>query len=169
MLTPVRCAWAAVAMLALYTIPLRAQVARIDIAQTERRVFQEINRVRRSHGLNVLTWNESVAHEARRQAYNMAARKFFSHDDPVRGALAHRLKLSHVEWMACAENLFRERGYKDPSAAAVKGWMESSGHRKNILDPEFTQTGIGVAVDIESVFIVQDFIRPLPKSRPQYR
>jgi uncharacterized protein YkwD len=147
-------------MLLLTASPLGSQ-PRINARETERRVFGEVNRVRRAQGLERLEWNESLAQEARRQALNMAARGFFAHRDPARGDLAERLNASQIRWRNCAENLFHERGYDDSVSVAVQRWLESSGHRRNMLDQAMTQTGVGVAIEgRDSVFIVQDFIRP---------
>jgi uncharacterized protein YkwD len=150
----------------LVVSPPRSQ-AQINVRGTERRVFEEVNRVRRAQGLERLEWNERLAQEARRQALNMAARRFFAHRDPVRGDIAERLNASHIEWRNCAENLSQERGYDDPVAVAVQGWLESPGHRKNMLDKVMTQTGVGVAIEgLDTVLIVQDFIRP-PDAPPR--
>jgi uncharacterized protein YkwD len=147
-------------MLALAVAPLASQ-PRTSVHVAEHRVFEEVNRVRRAQGLEVLEWNESLAEEAQRQAQNMAARKFFAHRDPVRGDIGERLNASHIQWSGCAENLFRERGYDDPVAVAVQGWLDSPGHRRNMLDKAMTQTGVGIAVEgADTVLIVQEFIRP---------
>ena len=166
MLNRLRQAEAALAMLLLTASPLGSQ-PRINARETERRVFEEVNRVRRAQGLERLEWNESLAQEARRQALNMATHNFFAHRDPVRGDLAERLNASQIRWRNCAENLFQERGYDDPAPVAVQHWLQSSGHRRNMLDKAMTQTGVGVAIEgRDSVFIVQDFIRP-PDAPPK--
>jgi uncharacterized protein YkwD len=126
----------------------------------ERSIFDLVNRERRHHGMTELRWNEPLAEAARRHARSMATRGFFSHDDPVRGNLAARLREHGVAWRKCAENIYEERGYPDAAKSAVKSWMNSPGHRRNILDPELTDTGIGGAVDArDQVVVVQDFLR----------
>jgi uncharacterized protein YkwD len=148
------------AMLLLAVPPLESQL-RIDTRETERRIFEEVNRVRQTEGLERLEWNERLAQEARRHALNMVTRRFFAHRDPLRGDLGERLEASQIRWRDCAENLFYERGQHDPVPMAVRNWLESPGHRKNMLDKVLTETGVGVAVEgSDSVFIVQQFIRP---------
>jgi uncharacterized protein YkwD len=128
--------------------------------ELERHIFDQVNRERRHHGLAELRWNEPLAEEARRHARSMANRGFFSHDDPVRGNLAKRLRESGVPWRKCAENIYEERGYPDAAKSAVKAWMESKGHRRNMLDPEMADTGAGGAADArDQVVVVQDFLR----------
>ena len=151
---------ARMAILLLAVSPLISQ-PRIDTREIERRIFEEVNRVRRAEGLGHLEWNERLAQEARRHAQNMVAGKFFSHHDPVRGDLDERLNASHIQWWNCSENLFYERGHQDPVPMAVRNWLASPGHRKNMLDKAMTETGVGVAIEgADSVYIVQQFIRP---------
>jgi uncharacterized protein YkwD len=60
-----------------------------------------------------------------------------------------------------AENLYKCRGVDDPLVAAVEGWMESKGHRKNILGVEYTHTGVGIAVGADgTIYFTQLFTRP---------
>ena len=52
-------------------------------------------------------------------------------------------------------------GLDDPPDAAVEGWMKSPAHRESLLDPLFTQTGVGIAISPDTeYFITQVFIRP---------
>jgi uncharacterized protein YkwD len=126
-----------------------------------RKVFALTNRQRRLHGLHELTWNDAVARQARKQSRNMMERGFFSHNDPARGLLAARLHAAGIPWIRCGENIFREHGLDDPPYAAVDGWMTSPGHRESLLDPLFTQTGVGIAISPDTeYFITQIFIRP---------
>ena len=157
---------ARLAMLLLAVSPLGSQ-PRVDTHEIERRIFEEVNRVRRDEGLEGLEWNERLAQEARRHAQNMVARGFFAHRDPVRGDLDERLNASHIQWWNCSENLFYERGQQDPVPIAVRNWLKSPGHRRNMLDKVMTETGVGVAVEgANAVFIVQQFIRP-PDAPPK--
>jgi len=126
------------------------------------KIFTLANRQRRLHGVHQLEWNETVAGEARRHSMNMMERGFFSHSDPVRGPLGARLRAAKVGWSRCGENIFRERGMDDPADAAIEGWMRSPAHRQSLLDPLFTQTGVGIAISPDTeYFITQEFIHPL--------
>ena len=71
--------------------------------------------------------------------------RFFAHRDPQFGDVAQRLTRAGIPWTACAENVHEQQGYANPAEVAVRGWMGSAGHRKNLLDPRYTLTGIGVA------------------------
>ncbi|HXI43151.1 MAG TPA: CAP domain-containing protein [Bryobacteraceae bacterium] len=126
-----------------------------------RQVFDKVNRQRRLHGLHELAWNAAVAAQARLQSSNMMEHGFFSHTDPLRGSLASRLNGAGIMWSRCAENIFREQGMDEPADEAVEGWMRSPAHRASILDPLFTQTGVGIAISADTeYFITQIFVRP---------
>lgn len=126
----------------------------------EKRVFTEINRVRAAHDLKDLKWDDDLAGAARAHALNMAARRFFSHVDPLLGGFRTRLVKHGIQPMIGAENIFTEEGYKEPVPQAVKEWMASPGHRQNILG-SFTHTGTGVAVAADGKrYFVQIFSIP---------
>ena len=125
-----------------------------------RKVFDLGNRERRLHGVPPLRWNDALAAPARRHSDSMMERGFFSHVDPVRGGLARRLNAAGVRWTRCGENIFRESGMDDPAEEAVKGWMKSPAHRSSLLDPRFSETGVGIAISPSTeYYITQDFIR----------
>jgi uncharacterized protein YkwD len=117
-----------------------------EAAVLARRTFDAVNAQRVQAGLAPFKWNDALAAAARDHALSMAGRDFFSHNDPVRGRLAERLKSRGIPWRMCAENIFMEEGYKDPVPRAVEGWMNSPGHRENILEPRLTDSGVGTAV-----------------------
>ena len=125
----------------------------------EGRIFAAINDQRRQFGLREMVWSEDVANAARAHSQAMADRRFFSHEDPLRGGLAQRLNSAGIVCGVCAENIFMEQGYADPGQLAVQGWMNSSGHRANILDARFTRTGVGIAKAADgTVYVTQIFI-----------
>lgn len=131
------------------------------VAGIERRVSELVNQERTSRGLNALEWDQRLAEAARRHARSMAQRGFFSHDDPVRGDLFGRLGKAKIPWQKAAENLFNEKGYEDPAQQAIQGWMNSPGHRRNVLDKQLTRAGVGAARAPDgTVYLVQIYIRP---------
>ncbi len=131
-----------------------------DLQKLERRIFRKVNKIRSEQKACALDWNEEVAAEARRHAQNMADLNFFAHKDPKRGELSLRLDASRIDWSRCAENLYRETGFQDPVENSIQSWMQSPGHRSNLLDPGFAETGIGAATSRSgTVYIVQIFIK----------
>ncbi len=124
----------------------------------EQRVHEIVNRERSSRHLPQLNWNEALAAEARRHAVRIVNAGFFAHQDPVRGDIDRRLNKSGIEWMRCAENLY-EGNSGDLPEEAVKSWLQSPGHRKNMLDSMFSDSGVGVAVRRDkSIVVVQEYI-----------
>ena len=137
--------------------------SRLDdpLCNLEKKVFDEANRQRRLRGVSELQWNDAVADQARSHSINMMQRGFFSHIDPERGALVARLDAVGIGWTRCGENIYREKGLDDPVRSAVDGWMSSPEHRKSLLDPLFSQSGVGIAISPDTdYFITQIFIHP---------
>jgi uncharacterized protein YkwD len=133
----------------------------LQLVSLERQVFELVNSERAWRGLTRLKWDHRLAEEARRQASNMATRYFFSHLDPVRGDLSDRLRKTGISWHDCAENLLQESGYDDPARFAVLTWIESPGHRKNILNRNVTLSGVGAARRSDgTLFLAQVFTSP---------
>jgi uncharacterized protein YkwD len=144
---------------ALCLLPENPSITSEDLCAIELQVQREVNNARHAAHIPQLNWNETLAMEARRHAKNMANRQFFSHDDPMRGDLSHRLDRSGIEWIRCAENLYSEMGFNDPAKHAVQVWLDSPGHRKNMLDSMFSDTGVGAALQGDgTLLIVQVFI-----------
>lgn len=129
-------------------------------------VFENVNRERRGAGLPELRWHAAAAEAARKHSRAMAERSFFSHDDPTAGDLKKRLAALSVPWQSIGENIFRQRGQANPVTSAVRAWMESSGHRNNILSREFTHTGVGVSTAVSGeLYYTQVFLTPPAGSR----
>jgi uncharacterized protein YkwD len=86
----------------------------------------------------------------------------FDHRDPRLGDVDQRLNRFRIEWRACGENIFMLSGYSNPAQVAVQGWMDSPGHRANILQEEFTHAGVGVYYRKRDkhYYLTQIFIRP---------
>ena len=151
---------AAIHLLAVLLLCLAASAQ--DAAKLmERQILEEVNRERRSRGLKKLEWDDRVAAAARNHSRNMAARNFFSHEDPVAGDMRQRLRAAGVGWTACAENLYEDS--RVPSArSVVRAWMNSAGHRRNLLNARYTHTGVGVWVDGRTL-VTQLFVTRPPR------
>ncbi len=102
------------------------------------------NRNRRAAGLEPLRASGVLDRAAQLHARNMASRGFFEHTDPQGRGPAERVELfdSGEEFSFVGENI--AAGYSSV-AAACRGWMNSSGHRANILGDEYTHIGGGFA------------------------
>ncbi len=129
----------------------------------ELRVFTLANRARREAGLPLLEMRYDLVRLARRHARDMAVRDYFSHYDPDGRGPGDRAREDRVQYSVFAENLARVRYGGDPARLAVEGWLESPGHRRNLLDEtaaEYSFTGVGVVRREDgTVLLSQVFLR----------
>jgi uncharacterized protein YkwD len=135
-------------------------------AQTEsfaQRIFERINELRVASGIEKLVWSEPLAQRAQEQSIRKAALGFSGHSDPAYGGVAQRLQMAGIRWQRCGENIFSERGWDDPVNYAVVFWWYSPGHKANMLNEDFTQTGIGESQAADGTWIItQIFVQPPP-------
>ena len=131
-----------------------------EIESLERQCLSEINRLRRAYHLGPLEFSRVLLPVARTYSRRMAEEGFFSHTDPEGRGTNDRLKGAGIRWRALAENISSERGWVNPVAVSVHGWMDSAGHRSNILNGEFDQTAVGVWIsESGAVYFTQIFIK----------
>lgn len=118
-----------------------------------------INQQRAANGVAALTMDEAVRGVARAHSQDMIDRNFFDHVNPDGLDPFDRLAAEGISFRTAGENIASNQGVADPAATAVTGWMTSPGHRANILNPNFTHTGMGIAVsDSGAHFFTQVFI-----------
>jgi uncharacterized protein YkwD len=144
--------------------PIRRETRREtspNLSNDEQQIHYLVNTERRKKGLNDLYWDEDLAKLARNYSKKMARESFFSHFDSDGNSIIDRANDSDIRgWNKIGENLFFCEGYRDFDVLAVNGWMNSTEHRRNILDRQFTTTGIGVAQTRDGrIYITQVFIR----------
>jgi len=123
------------------------------ILDLEQQVFGMINQKRAEINLPPLAWSEEVAKVARVHSENMAKLKFFSHqglDGKMVNDRADEIGLT--KWTALGENIAYNRGFKNPLECAVKNWMESTGHRENLLSNRWKESAIGIAVTADGTY-----------------
>jgi uncharacterized protein YkwD len=132
----------------------------VSATDTEARTFELMNAERLASGLKSLEWNEQLVSLARMHSQSMAAGKFFSHKGADGGYVDDRAaKLGIFNWLAIGENIAFMKGYNDPATMAVEKWMQSTSHKKNILNGHWRESAIGVAVaDDGSIYLTQVFI-----------
>ena len=124
-------------------------------------IFRLVNTERRKHHLGELEWNDNLAELARRYSEKMWRENFFSHFDRKGANVAKRAQKAKIKnWSRIGENLFSVEQISHFDAFAVNAWMESPTHRDNILDEEWTTTGVGVSeADNGDIYITQVFIK----------
>jgi uncharacterized protein YkwD len=141
----------------------RAGIERLD--SVEKIILELVNENRRKAGggLQDLSLDETLQQIARNHSDDMLARHFFDHVNPDGLAPADRIALGHRRLVGLTgENIWMGSGYdaRDARKIAeliVKGWMESPGHRANILRPEYTHLGVGVSFKGGELRATQNF------------
>jgi uncharacterized protein YkwD len=90
----------------------------------------------------------------------MASRRFFGHLDPDGRGVVDRLRAEGIEdFIAAAENIFAGKKVSDPARVAVHEWFQSPSHYKNLLNPRYSEGGVGVARgEKEEVYVTQVFL-----------
>ena len=131
------------------------------VRSLERDAFQLINTERGLAGLSHLRWSEKIAEVARLHSNNMAELNFFSHKG-LDGLLVDERadKLNMGPWSAIGENIAFMKGFENPVQQAVGKWLLSPGHKRNLLNPDWTETAIGLAVTADGkYYFTQVFIK----------
>ncbi|MBD2445823.1 CAP domain-containing protein [Nostoc sp. FACHB-152] len=128
-------------------------------ADMEAAVRQGINQVRQKNGLQPLKNNEKLAQVARNYSRQMAQKKFFSHTGADGSTLPDRVSAGGITYWMIGENLFTCTNVPRPVPAAIQGWMNSPGHRANILRPMFRETGVGIWRVGNTYYMTQLFLR----------
>ena len=106
----------------------------------ENEVIRLVNEIRAENGLKPLTGNWELSRIARYKSEDMSNNRYFSHTSPTYGTPFQMIKAFGLSYRSAGENI--AYGYRTP-AAVVDGWMNSSGHRANILNASYTQIGVG--------------------------
>lgn len=124
----------------------------------ELEVVRLVNVERAKYGLQALEENWELSRVARFKSNDMKDMKYFSHYSPIYGSPFDMIKNFGINYTAAGENI--AMGQRSASEV-MNGWMNSSGHRSNILNANFTQIGVGYAVNSNGTpYWTQMFIRP---------
>lgn len=110
------------------------------VTSYEAEVIRLVNEIRQQNGLRPLTANWELSRVARYKSQDMADRGYFAHNSPTYGSPGQMIKAFGLSYRTAGENI--AKGYASPQAV-VNGWMNSSGHRANILNASYTQIGVG--------------------------
>lgn len=125
-------------------------------------VLELTNKVRTENGLQPLNSNPFLNRAAVWMAQDMSKNGYCKHTDSLGRGVPDRLEAHGYEkWGRVSENL--AAGYMTP-AEAVEAWLNSPGHRANLLDPKVTEIGVAFLYDPTAkhgYYWVQDFGRPL--------
>ncbi len=99
------------------------------------------NQERAKLGLSPLTWNDTLAGIGANHCQDMIDRNYFAHESPEGQGPSDRADAAGYHWTWIGENI--AEGYSTASEV-MTGWMNSPGHKANILRPQFTELGVGI-------------------------
>lgn len=142
-----------VQIVAMAFLLARGGAAQQKIPDTEKRLFDSANRERAERKLPLLKWDEGLARAARKHAELMAEHDLLEHQLPGEADLATRAHEAGASFSHITENIAM-------GASAEKfhaGWMNSPGHRANILDNDVDSIGIAVVEGEVDLYAVEDF------------
>ena len=110
----------------------------------EQEVIRLTNLERAKYGLKPLTEDWELSRVARYKSQDMHDRRYFDHNSPTYGTPFQMMKAFGLSYRSAGENI--AMGYRTPQSV-VTGWMNSSGHRANILNSSYTKIGVGYVAD----------------------
>ncbi|PLR78384.1 sporulation protein [Bacillus sp. V3-13] len=117
-----------------------AAPASSQVSAFEQQVFELTNQERAKHGVPALQLDVQLSKVAREKSRDMQAKGYFSHTSPTYGSPFDMMKQFGISYRTAGENI--AMGQRSPQEV-VTAWMNSEGHRKNILNPSYTHLGVG--------------------------
>jgi len=115
-----------------------------SVVSYEQEVIRLVNEKRAQNGVKPLTYNWELSRVARYKSQDMKDNRYFSHTSPVYGSPFQMMKSFGIGYRTAGENI--AKGQTTPQAV-VNAWMNSAGHRANILNASFTEIGVGYVAD----------------------
>jgi uncharacterized protein YkwD len=143
-----------------------------EIPRLEQEILALTNMERARRGLHELAGDEALHLAARAHSGDMLRRNYFDHRNPEGERATDRVARhdrEHRRFAEIAENIWMGSGYPPErieriAREIIAGWMNSHGHRENILRPEVQLIGVGVVVSGGSIYATQVFAEP-PRRR----
>ena len=132
------------------------------MAQVEQAIYQKVNEERAKAGVSQLSYNSTMEKYARIKSQDMGDNNYFSHEDLSGNLITVKMKADGVSYKSWGENIAYIGGVSDANALAeqfMENWMNSSGHRANILSTNFESIGVGVYKSGNRVYATQEFYR----------
>ena len=132
------------------------------MAAVETAIFNKVNEERAKAGVPALTYNTTMQKYARIKSQDMGDKNYFSHEDLNGNLITTQMKNDGVSYKAWGENIAYIGGNVSADSLAqqfMTNWMNSSGHRANILSTNFSSIGVGVYKIGNKVYATQEFYR----------
>lgn len=137
---------------------------------TAKDIITATNRARDTRDLHLLTPNPILTRAAQEKANRMVKSHFFNHTEPDGTTYFARIFNAGYRFSAAGENLARNYG---STRTLMRSWLGSAAHRSNILNPQYTNVGVGMAYGTykgeTGWFVVEFFGKPYPKGSVSLR
>ncbi|KAB2338157.1 sporulation protein [Cytobacillus depressus] len=124
-----------------------------SVSAYEQKVVELTNQQRAKYGVPALQLDVNLSKVARAKSLDMKTKGYFDHNSPTYGSPFDMMKQFGITYSSAGENI--AMGQRTPEEV-VNAWMNSDGHRKNILNPSFTHIGVGYVA--EGNYWTQQFI-----------
>lgn len=124
------------------------------LSSMEMEVVRLVNIERQKAGLSNFRASSELSNVARAKSKDMAVNNYFSHTSPTYGSPFEMMKSFGISYRTAGENI--AKGYSS-AESVVRGWMNSQGHRDNILNPSFNTIGVGSYTGNGSTYWTQMF------------
>lgn len=133
---------------------------KFELSSVEQKILELTNEARAKEKLPPLKPNALLCQAARAHSANMARQGKMEHELDGQKP-SQRVDATGYTWASTGENI--AYGLNTPVETIFKGWMDSQGHRENILNEKFEEIGIGLAKNRNEVYYTQVFGRPRKK------
>lgn len=135
-------------------------------SEVENYIFTMVNEERSKIGKSNLTVNTVMKNLSRDKSKEMIELNYFDHNSPRNGYINDILNTKNIKYRNVGENIAMQESGKELSSSDMAKqfmnmWMNSSGHKANILSDNFTQIGIGVAKKGSLIEATQTFFTPM--------
>jgi uncharacterized protein YkwD len=126
----------------------------------EREAFDSINAARRKANLPPLVFDAEMLFLARQHSELMANSANFTHRGARGEMVDERARnVGIADWRGIGENIAANKDSKNPVATAIECWLNSEGHRRNLLSSDWTRSGIGVALSSDGKYYFTQVFR----------
>ncbi len=122
------------------TFSQSAPSQQVNVSANAKEVASLVNQERNKQGLTPLTLSQKLSNVAQIKAKDMVERNYFSHTSPTYGSPFDMMKTFGISYTAAGENI--AEGQRSPQQV-MQDWMNSTGHRENILSSKYSQIGVG--------------------------
>lgn len=131
-------------------------------AQIEQLIFTKVNEERSRAGMSTLSYSGLMEKYARIKSQDMGDRNYFDHKNPEGELITAQMARDGITYRSWGENIAYIGGTSDINELAnmfMTNWMNSQGHRENILSPNFTSIGVGVYKSGNRYYASQEFYK----------